>query len=651
MTDAVKVCIPSDASPTDLALCNNAISLANTDKLKFVCVSGGSEELCMSKIRDGSADLTTLGASGILPAYQDYELFPLLAEVYGDTKSPTEYYSIAVVNQEFCNDANVSLKSLKGVDMCSTGYRKTAGWVAPIGLMTDSGVIDIISNDVTVRSDAQSVARFFGNICSPRTTEDGPRTDGSPYSPLCSGCQEDCSTNDKYYSYDGSFRCLMEGGGDVAFTKDDIVAKFALDGSEPAIWATKNKVRPYGDRVPRTHSWDVLTKCTIRKIAPYYYCIVWNLLQDDFRLLCPNGGCKSVDEYNSCNFGRVPSHAIVGTRGLQGTALGDAIKTALLNASRSPEFLSSATDINQLDGFFLSDGTTGLIRVDSTDFDEFFDPSLQKSFAGIKALQASEDTPAPSTDGTTVICFPVNSTTYESFNEECNRIFSETKSDGVAFSCSTAPSAEECMEQAKSGKAALTKLGPSDIFLANRDYGLEPVVSEFYGGTVGNSYYSVAVVKKEFCESNPSMYDLQGKRSCHTGYRKTAGWTAPVGFLVESGIIPVQNGDKRVKADAETVVSFFSATCAVGSNADGPSVGGGPWVGLCTACGEDCTDSSPYAGYEGAVRGLMEGVCDVAFTKQESAPKVASDGLNPESWSTLAKVCTIFCPIIIRTMC
>ena len=354
-------------------------------------------------------------------------------------------------------------------------------------------------------------------------------------------------------------------------------------------------------------------------------------MQDDFRLLCSSGGCKTIEDYQTCNFGRVPSHAIVGRNDL-----GEDVIGALLNASKSPEFLPAVTDINGMDGFFLSDGTTGLVKVDSNDFNDFFDPVLQKSFAGINALQSSE---AQTADGTTVICFPVNSTAYQSFVAECNRVFTQvSSSDGVAFSCSTAPSAEGCMEQVKSGAATLTKLGPSDIFLANRDFGLEPVVSEYYGGTVGNSYYSVAVVRKEFCDSNPSVRDLQGKRSCHTGYRKTAGWAAPVGFLVDSGVIPVENNDKKVNTDAETVASFFSATCAVGSNADGPSSGGGPWAGLCTACESDCSENSPYAGYEGTIRGLMEDVCDVAFTKQETAPKVVSDGLNPEPWSTLAKV-------------
>ncbi len=38
---------------------------------------------------------------------------------------------------------------------------------------------------------------------------------------------------------------------------------------------------------------------------------------------------------------------------------------------------------------------------------------------------------------------------------------------------------------------------------------------------------------------------MQGKRACHTGYRRTAGWTMPVGYLVETGV--VSNSQKRAR--------------------------------------------------------------------------------------------------------
>lgn len=196
------------------------------------------------------------------------------------------------------------------------------------------------------------------------------------------------------------------------------------------------------------------------------------------------------------------------------------------------------------------------------------------------------------------------------------------------------------MRKVRNGAAELTKFGPSDIFLAHEKYGLEPVVSENYGGDVGNNYYAVAVVRKSMCDANPDMTlsDLKGKRACHTGYRRTAGWTIPVGFLIENNIIPVVNEDAGINADAESVVSFFSKTCAPGTREDGPtSKANRVWDPLCTACGDDCSDDEKYAGYPGTIRGLMEDSCDVAFTKQEVALQITSDGTDPEAWSTLSK--------------
>lgn len=47
-------------------------------------------------------------------------------------------------------------------------------------------------------------------------------------------------------------------------------------------------------------------------------------------------------------------------------------------------------------------------------------------------------------------------------------------------------------------------------------------------------YYAVAVVKKG---TNFGIKDLKGKRSCHTGLGKSAGWNIPIGTLLTMGQI------------------------------------------------------------------------------------------------------------------
>ncbi len=85
----------------------------------------------------------------------------------------------------------------------------------------------------------------------------------------------------------------------------------------------------------------------------------------------------------------------------------------------------------------------------------------------------------------------------------------------------------------------------------------------------------------------------QGTRSCHTGYRRTAGWTLPVGYLVSRNIMPVISEDNEVQDDAESVASFFEDVCAPGTtNGEGAGAGpatdgsrtGKPWGAMCSIC-------------------------------------------------------------------
>lgn len=63
---------------------------------------------------------------------------------------------------------------------------------------------------------------------------------------------------------------------------------------------------------------------------------------------------------------------------------------------------------------------------------------------------------------------------------------------------------------------------------------MKPVASEIYPGTQDTATYSVAVVKAN--SGINRLEDLKDKRSCHTGYGRTAGQ-----FLMISTCQPIEN--------------------------------------------------------------------------------------------------------------
>lgn len=87
-------------------------------------------------------------------------------------------------------------------------------------------------------------------------------------------CRRDASED--YYGHTGAFRCLVEGGGDVAFVKHTTVME-VTGGKRREFWAR-------------------------------------DALPDDYELLCPDGTRAEVHEYRRCNLGKVKANAIV-TRG------------------------------------------------------------------------------------------------------------------------------------------------------------------------------------------------------------------------------------------------------------------------------------------------------------------------------------------------
>lgn len=88
-----------------------------------------------------------------------------------------------------------------------------------------------------------------------------------------------------------------------------------------------------------------------------------------------------------------------------------------------------------------------------------------------------------------------------------------------------------------------------------------PIVGEQYG-EYGVKYYGVAVVKKTNTDFN--LKELKGKKSCHTGVRRTAGWNVPVGYLLRTKIMPKVPCDGGDNYDLKAASKFFNESCAPG---------------------------------------------------------------------------------------
>ncbi|KAJ8920307.1 hypothetical protein NQ315_011969 [Exocentrus adspersus] len=264
------LCVTSDAEKNKCVKMRTALK-AQLIKPEMDCYKGHSQIHCMEAIRAGTADVTVLDASDVYTAGLNYDLVPFISEIY-NLEEP-EYYVVAVSKE---SDPSTELTYLKNKYTCHGGINTAAGWVYPLAFLISNGWIRPYGcNSI------RAAAEYFTKSCVPGAISTEYNT-GVPYDNMCDLCHGSSfrycrrDASEDYYGHTGAFRCLVEGGGHVAFVKHTTVTE-NTGGKKREWWARDN-------------------------------------LNDDFELLCPDGTRAEINEYRKCNLGKVKANAIV-TRG------------------------------------------------------------------------------------------------------------------------------------------------------------------------------------------------------------------------------------------------------------------------------------------------------------------------------------------------
>lgn len=548
----------------------------------FSCVVGSDRFECMKMIQNDKADIMALDTGLGYFAGRYHNMKPVVAENYGPGADGGKYYSVAVVksNSIYGSGAGTSQSGsgLIGSNACFPGIGTAAGWLYPISKMLANGDIQVKECNAVVKA----VTEFFNNMCLPGALTSFYNPFGNNPTEICQLCKgtdgTKCTTNDPSAGYDGAFRCLQNGDGDVAFLRHDTLLSMTNNASS------------------------------------------------EYVLLCENGQTRSINDYATCNFGGIPANTVM-TSALKSAAIQDVYKKFLLAASnrfgyQKPDsgtfsMFSSMKYGGQRRNLLFTDTTLELVDVgDKNTYYKWVDADF---YANLDKLNQC----------------PLNYAKWCVISvgekEKCESMMMAfgAKDLRPQLDCVLGKSADHCMQLISDGDADMMTLDAGDIYLAGEKYGLKPIAAEDYGNMEA-SFYVVAAAWKR----NPDMtlFNLKDKRACMAGMARGDGWIVPVSIFIETEQFVPQHC-----TIFENLGQLFIRTCIPGALDEEYNPNQYP-ISLCEGCAaggyKKCQRNQieQYYGATGAFRCLVENAGDVAFVRHLTV-RDNTDARNHAIWS------------------
>ncbi|XP_071441243.1 transferrin 2 [Hetaerina americana] len=643
------------------AIDNDAFSFGN-DRMKLHCRRAFNKDECMALLDAESAHVTTLDAGEVFVGGRYHSLVPIVQEVYEDGEKFV--YAVAVVKKNSLPELQ-TIRDLRGKKACFAGVGTLAGWVIPVYTLMKEGGLEIIDCNNHVKS----TINYFGPSCAVNALINKNNPVGDNSDKLCQLCAgqspgQKCTEADPYAGYEGAFRCLVEAG-DIAFLKHTTVHTLTSSGLD--FVSVKEK---------------------------------------DFELLCLDGTRRSLNDFRLCNWGTMPSHAVVTT-----SAKSNSLRRKYYRFLKKIVELYGGTPHNSTDVRGFGDTSTrdsfgnnedyGRNFGNSRDFENnrgvdgprnFNDNNLIRNSNDIDPKGVSpvsyfpdefhifESAPKYGTRNSLLFqdttkdihLLPESQQTYKGYMgksldliygirdcpvrrmtlcitsdpelDKCVKMKIALKAQLLKpeMSCYKATSQIHCMRAVQTGVADATVLDAGDVYTGGLRYDLIPFIAEVYN-LGAPEYYVVAVAKEE--DPDTELTFLKGKNTCHTGMQMASGWVIPMAYIISNGWIRSYGCDS-IQAAAQ----YFTKSCVPGAISSEYN-SGVPYDNMCDLCHGSSSNyckrdaSEDFFGHTGAFRCLVEGGGDVAFVKHTTVME-NTDGKRAEWWArnTLTNDFQLLCP-------